>query len=187
MSEETKQEDTPKVEEKVSKITPIDLKKASNTHIEKHLMEFEEYNLKMDVFFDKQRENMNLELNKLFTILGSRNYKDFIDLQSQALALRQTIQESISFYMQKLSKASTNYKKANADRIEYYMTGYGIKVSDGTRTKLIDRDLSERDRNVELFQTHIEYLRECRAACDQIGYAVKNLVGLISYISILDK
>ncbi len=89
--------------------------------------------------------------------------------------------------MKRLSKSNTNYKKANADRVEYYMTGFGIKVSDATRTKLIDRDLSERERNVESLQTHIEYLRECRNGCDQIGYAVKNLVGLISYISILDK
>lgn len=186
MSENTNQ-DIEKTEEKQTKISAIDLKKASNTQIEKNLQELEEYNNRMDTFFDKEREAMNKEMNILFAILGTKNYKDFIELQSNALALRQTIQEKIGFYMKRLSKSNTNYKKALADRVEYYMTGYGIKVSDGTRTKLIDRDLSERERNIETLQTHIEYLRECRNGCDQIGYAVKNLVGLISYINILEK
>ena len=188
MSEEINKDiETNDKDQKKVKMSPVDLKKATNQQIEKNLYELDEYNLKMENFFNKQREDINKELESLFGTLGTKNYKDFIELQSHTLALRQRIQEQISFYMQKLSKASTNYKQANADRVEYYMTGYGIKVSDGTRTKLIDRDLSERDRNVEAFQTHIEHLRECRNACDQLNYAVKNMVGLISYINILEK
>ncbi len=84
-------------------------------------------------------------MNILFAILGTKNYKDFIELQSKTLALRQTIQEKIGFYMKRLSKSNTNYKKANADRVEYYMTGFGIKVSDATRTKLIETYLREKE------------------------------------------
>jgi hypothetical protein len=184
MSEENKEEvlDKPK-----RTLSYIDYKKASNIQIEKNLQELEEYIDTTDTILDNQRKKISSEINTLFQILGCKDYKQFMDLQSQTLALRQTIQEQITYFMQKLSKANANFKKVNADRIEYYMTGYGIKVSDGTRTKLIDRDLSGRERAIESYQNHIEFLRECRNSCDQVGYAVKNLVGLISYINILDK
>ena len=167
---------------KANKITNLDLKKATIQQIEQQINELIEYNNTMDNFFDEQRKNMNIQLQNLYIVLGSKDYKTFMDLQSKALALRQTIVESISYYMQKLSKANSNYRKMYADRIDYYAVGHGLKLTDGTRTKMIDRDLSERNRNVELFQTHIEYLRECKNSCDQIGYAVKNLISLVSYM-----
>ena len=163
---------------------PIDLRKATNTQIEDNLLEFEEHNGKMEIMFDTQRLKVKEQLEELFDVLRTNDYKLFITLQSNALALRTTIQEQITYFMQKLTKANANNKVAIGNRCEYYATGYGIKVTDSTRNKYIDRDLSERDRNVELFQTHIEFLRESRISCDQINYAVKNMVGLVAYINI---
>lgn len=169
-----------------SKLTAIDLKKATSAQIDNYILECEEHNNKMEVLFDNQRHKIGEELTPLFAILGSKNYKDFIELQASSLALRQTIQEQIIYYMQKLSKANANFKVANGNRQEYYSTGYGLKITDGLKNKLVDRDLSERERTIELFQSHIEYLRECRYSCDQIQFAVKNMVGLVSYISVLE-
>jgi hypothetical protein len=187
MSDNNTVENNNESSDKPKKLTHVDYKKASNPQIEKHLLELEDYNDKMCTLFDKQRKDLNKELDELFAILGSKDYKTFMDLQSRALATRQSIQENIVYYMQKLSKANSNFHKAQGDRTEYYLTGYGIKINDGIKNKLVDRDLSERTRNIETFQAHIEFLRECRSSCDQIGYAVKNLVGLISYINVIDK
>lgn len=169
----------------MSEITKIDYKKATNAQIDINIEELDLHNSKIETVLDEQKKNISNELKELFTILGSKDYKSFLDLQSNSLALRQSIQDSISFYMQKLSKTNANYKRMNGDRVEYYMTGYGMKVSDKTRTDLINRDLSERNRNIELLETHIEFLRESRVSCDQIGYAIKNLVGLLGYMNVL--
>ena len=136
----------------------------------------------MEDFLDSQRTKFDKEIKDLFIILASKNYKDFLDLQSKSLALRQSLQESITFYMQKLTKSNSLYKKTFGERTEYYLTGFGIKTSDSIKTKLIERDMCEKNRNVKLLENHIEHLRECRNECDQIGYAIKNLIGLINVI-----
>lgn len=166
------------------KLSPIDLKKASNSQIEIHICEYEENNNTAEQLFNNERVKWNNEMQILYTLLSSKNYSEFPNLQSKTLSTRQLLQESITGMMQKLAKANSSISKATGERIEYYAIGHGLRVSDGTRTKLIDRDLSERKRYIELLETHIEYLRECRNGCDQIGYAVKNLVGLIAYLSI---
>ncbi len=186
MSEEIKVQTQVQTSPLPPKKLSIDYKKASNTLIDQHIIYLEQNNDAMDDLLNKEKSVFNRDLEVLYTILKSKNYQEFMELQGKGLSLRQIIQDKIGFYMNQLSKHTAKYKVANAERIEYYQTGYGIKVSDGTRTKLIDRDLSERGRTVEILQSHIEYLRECRNGCDQIGYAVKNLTALITYIS-LDK
>ena len=156
--------------EKEYKITHIDLRKATPVQIEKYINELDEYNNKMEDFLDSQRTKFDKEIKDLFIILASKNYKDFLDLQSK------------SFYMQKLTKSNSLYKKTFGERTEYYLTGFGIKTSDSIKTKLIERDMCEKNRNVKLLENHIEHLRECRNECDQIGYAIKNLIGLINFI-----
>lgn len=162
-------------EDKKMTLTKIDLKKASTAQIEKYIFELDDFNQRMEIFFDNERNKLNVEIQALFTELGKKDFHNFVVLQAESLAVRQTVVNIIAVYMQKLSKATSNFNISNSDRIEYYATGYGIKVSDGTRTKLIDKDLSERERNIKLFQTHIGFLRECLKSIDQIGYAIKNV------------
>lgn len=184
MSENTTENQTETQKAEKTKLTPIDLRKASASQIELHIAEFEEFNLKAENFFISQRKNIEKELNLLYDVLRSQDYKQFIILQANALALKQTINEHLANYMSKLSRANANLKVATANRTEFYMTGYGIKVSDGLKNKLVDRDLSERERNIELFQIHIEFLRESGKNCDNIHYTVKNMIGLITYMNL---
>lgn len=167
-----------------NKMSALNLKNATTSQIELHLKELEIFNSKVELLFDEQREKINSSLVEIYEVLGSRNYQKYLDLQSKALVLRQGIQDSITSYMQKLSTVNSDMKKSYSDRVEYYMTGYGLKVTDSTRAKLIEKDLSESARYKDLLENHIEYLRECRIGCDQIGYAIKNTVGLLQYISV---
>lgn len=165
------------------KLSPIDLRKANASQIEAHIIEFEKFNAKAEVFFDNQRISIDEQMNVLFDVLRIQDYKQYIILQSNAMALRQTIQEHISKFLNKLSRANANYKVACGNRHEYYMTGYGIKIAEGMKSKLVDRDLSERERNIELYQTHIEYLRDSSKSCADIQYAVKNAIALFTYLN----
>ena len=94
------------------------------------------------------------------------------------------LQDDISKHTSQLTKAYVSYKNAFGDRMEYYMTGFGVKTSSSEKVKMVDRDLAEAKRRVELLETHIEFLKECRYSCDQVGYSIKNIVGLISYLEI---
>lgn len=158
----------------------FDYKKTQNIDIENGRVS--ELNIKVENFFDNERSKWNTELQELHDILHSNKHEDFIRLQSKCLSIRQMIQESITKYMNKLSKENAKYRKYNADRFEFYMTGFGLKTGAGDKKILIDRDLTESKHNVELIESHIEYLRECRISCDQIQFAVKNAIALLNYL-----
>ncbi len=167
---------------KKPKLTYVDLKKASNTQLENNISEFEALNNIHENLFKNSRKSINDEIDNLLAVLSAKDFKKFINLQSDTLALRQRIQEEIAMIMVRLSKANASYKRAFADRCDYYTTGHGLKVSDGTRTKLIDRDLSERTRGTDLLEAHIEFLRSSSQTCDSIGYTIKNIASLMAYI-----
>lgn len=160
----------------------IDLTKASRDQIDKYNEKTENLNEKLEDYFEKERSKWEKELMPLYQTLSDRDNYKIINLQSSTLSLRHKIQDEISSYMAKLSKEMPKYKASYADRMEFYMHGYGIKTASSEKTKMVDRDLSEKKRNIELLENHIEFLRQCRYACDQIQYSVKNIVGLMNYM-----
>ena len=165
------------------KITSIDYRTANHQMIEKNTWEYEENNNRYEEICGEKREEISLRMNNLYALLNKREPALYMDIHAQALSLRQEIQNSIAENMQRLSKYNAKYNIANGERIEYYATGYGMKVTDKQRTELICKDLAERKRSLELIETYIEFLRECKFNCDSIGYAIKNFVSLLTYLS----
>ena len=162
----------------------IDLKKADMKTIQIMNTKMNNANDQADIMFRDQREVWSNTLTPLYKKLSTREPKIIMDAQSECLAIRSRLQDDISKHTSQLTKAYVSYKNAFGDRMEYYMTGIGVKTSSSEKVKMVDRDLAEAKRRVELLETHIEFLKECRYSCDQVGYSIKNIVGLISYLEI---
>ena len=60
------------------KLSPIDLRKANASQIEAHIIEFEKFNAKAEVFFDNQRISIDEQMNVLFDVLRIQDYKQYI-------------------------------------------------------------------------------------------------------------
>lgn len=161
----------------------LDLKKANANQIVNMNNNMCIKNDKAEVIFTKEREKWSELLRPLYARLGRRDAVDYVLIQSECLSIREQLQQSIAFHQTQLSKAHVTYKNAFGERMEFYMHGFGIKVNTGEKTKLVDRDLAEAKRRSELLEVHIDFLRECRYSCDQVGYAVKNFTELMKYIS----
>ena len=160
----------------------FDFMTATKAELDKHIEDKEKSNEKITEFFSKEREEWSKQLLPLYKTLSYRDMNKIADLQAETLSLRHRIQDKISEYMSSLSKQSSYYKKSWADKIQYYHTGFGIKLSSTEKKEFVNRDLREDKVGLELMETHIEFLRECRYSCDQIQYAVKNLIGLMAYV-----
>jgi ketosteroid isomerase-like protein len=132
---------------------------------------------------DQHRQKWNNEVELLFNVLRSGDVKEFNDLQAKALSLRQRLTEEITTYLNKISKDKRTLDKCIADRVEYYMHGFGMKTTDKQQKDMINRDLAQKQRSMELLEAHVEHLRETRTVCDQIGYAVKNRLGFMAYLT----
>lgn len=163
-------------------MTKFNFMTATKAELQTHIEEKEKSNIKITEFFTKERAEWSNELTPLYKTLAYRDMNKIVDLQAETLSLRHRIQDKISEYMSSLSKQNTYYKTSAADRTQYYLTGFGIKTSSTEKKEFVNRDLAQDKSGLELMETHIEFLRECRYNCDQIGYAVKNMIGLMAYI-----
>lgn len=161
----------------------INFMKATREELQTFMDSLEATNDKIETAFEKERGEWSAELNPLYDTLRYMDKTKVVNLQAETLSLRQRIQDKITYYMSQLSKRMPIYRQSVGDRFEFYATGFGIKSSDGLKKSFVDRDMSQRKRNIELLENHIEFLRECRYSCDQIQYSVKNIVGIAQYIT----
>jgi hypothetical protein len=160
----------------------MDFLRADKKAIEQNIIALEQKNQRLDEWLEKQRVEYGEKIKPLLTTLGLKDLLGTIQLQSDALNLRQEVCEDIARFMVKYSAQKMAVRKATADRMEFYMTGFGVKTSVAERVQMIDRDLRENQRGLELIETHMEYLRDLRSTCDNIGYAMKNRVSMLGYI-----
>jgi hypothetical protein len=160
----------------------MDFLKADKKTIEQHIAGLEAKNANVEKYLFEERNQYNTKLNKLIQTLGDKDILNTIQLQSDALHVRQEVVDDMAKWTTKYTGQKSAYNKSVADRMEYYMSGFGLKTTNGERVQMIDRDLREVKRGLELIEAHIEFLRDTRATCDNIGYAMKNRTVMLQYI-----
>ncbi|CAG7580438.1 MAG: hypothetical protein SLAVMIC_00415 [uncultured marine phage] len=151
----------------------IKKKKESNNRMEDFLKsKREDWNSKVDVVFDTiKHQNLNAE-----------EFKKVIDSQATALSYIQHLNDESSFFLNKMSKNSTSVKLARQEKFLFYSTGFGIKTNLGEKKILIDAHIAEEDREIELIETHIDFLRETVKNLQTFNFSVKNIVSLMDFL-----
>jgi len=135
----------------------------------------------LEEYFEAQRTEWSNKLKPLYTAIRG-DHRELIDTQALQLSYRHMAMDDATKLLSKLSRELSKKKILERDSFLYYATGYGLKTSNPEKTKLIDADLAERVRVIELIQEHIDYLREIIKLLDQIGYAIKNRISIFNYL-----
>lgn len=145
-----------------------------------------ETNDKLEEFFNAKREEWNKNINPLFDVLRNNwtleSAPKIIEIQSLALSYRQNINEQISFFLNKRSKEEVKIKKLKQDKFVFYATGFGLKTNLGEKALLIDAHIAENDRNIQLIENYIEFLRSCSKNLESLSYTIKNIIELMNYL-----
>lgn len=144
-------------------------------------------NEKYELYFETKREKWNEELDPIFEAIFQNNFtlnnsRTIVDAQAKALSFRQRIQKDISKYAQKLSKQKSQNKILSQEKFIFYSTGFGLKTNLGEKKLLIDGHLRENERQCDLIETHIDFLRETASTLESFQYSVKNVIALIEYL-----
>ena len=163
-------------------ITGLDKLKKDSAEILKWIEYMRSLNDKLDDYLANQRKEWGEKMSPLYEQLNS-NPELLIDVQATALSYRQVVCDEINMFLSKLSKETPKLKQAKAERFIFYSTGYGLKTTAGEKSMLFDAELAQYERHVGLLQIHIDFLRECRSNCDNIGYAIKNRLSLFAYLT----
>jgi len=145
-----------------------------------------ETNDKLEEYFNLRREEWNKNLTPLFEVVklsfSTENSSKITEVQSIALSYRQSLNEQISFFLNKRTKEEVKNKRIRQDKFVFYATGFGLKTNLGEKSILIDAHLAENDRNILLIENHIEFLRNCSKNLESLGYTIKNIIELMNYL-----
>jgi tRNA(Ser,Leu) C12 N-acetylase TAN1 len=145
-----------------------------------------ETNDRLESFFLDKRTEWNKTIEPLFEILkfemNSETSKKIMEIQSLCLSYRQMITEQISVFLDKRSKQEVKLKRLKQDKFIWYATGFGIKTNMGEKTLLIEAHVAEEQRNIELIENYIEFLRQSNKNLESLQYTIKNIIDLFNYL-----
>lgn len=145
-----------------------------------------ETNDKLEEFFNNKRKKWNDSIEPLFSVMKNNftieNSQKIIEIQSLALSYRQAINEEISYFLNKRSREDVKLKVLKQDKFIYYATGVGLKTNMGEKTLLIDAHISENERNIQILDTHVEFLRSSSKNLETLGFTIKNIIELMNYL-----
>lgn len=146
-----------------------------------------ESNNRLEEFLKGKRDEWNKKVDDVFTTIKHHNlnaeqFKKVIDSQSIALSYIQHLNDESSFFLNKMSKNATGVKLARQEKFLFYSTGFGIKTNLGEKKILIDAHIAEDDREIELIETHIDFIRETVKNLQTFNYSVKNIISLLDFL-----
>lgn len=111
----------------------------------------------------------NLSLNSL---------KDIPDIQAESISNKQLIFDEIAIYTAKIYRQKQQIKKLEKLRFEFYTSSYPIKTSGPEKLRLIQSDLADRQYIVDIYDGHIEQLRETASEFIRVVFSSKDKIQL---------
>ena len=137
-----------------------------------------ETNDKLEEFFNNKRAEWTSNVEPLFDVIKNNinleSFSKVVEAQSIALSFRQNINEQISFFLNKRSKEEVKIKKVKQDKFMFYALGVGLKTSLGEKNTLIDAHIAENERNIQLIENYVEFLRSTSKNLEALGFTIKN-------------
>jgi hypothetical protein len=145
-----------------------------------------ETNDKLEEFFKSKRQEWKDLIEPLFLVLkielNSQTSKQIMETQSTCLTYRQLLTEQISHFLDKRSRQDVKLKKVRQDKFIWYATSFGVKTNMGEKTLLIDAHVAEEQRNIELIENYIEFLRQSNKNLESLQFTIKNIIDLFNYL-----
>jgi len=150
------------------------------------IKKLKEKNDRLELWFTQKREDWAKLLEPLFQVVKieiSRETSSRIsDTQALALSYRQRINEQVSEFLDKRSKQDVKLKRLKQDKFLFYATGFGVKTNYGEKQLLIEGHLAEEQRNIELIENYIEFLRGMNKNLESLQYTLKNIIELYNIL-----
>jgi len=145
-----------------------------------------ETNDRLEDFFNNKRSEWSKLIEPLFEVLkleiNSQTSKQIMETQSLCLSYRQLITEQISTFLDRRSKQDVKLKRIKQDKFIWYATSFGVKTNMGEKSLLIEAHVAEEQRNIELIENYIEYLRQTNKNLESLQFTIKNIIDLFNYL-----
>jgi hypothetical protein len=100
-------------------------------------------------------------------------------LSAETISIRQILTEQIKSMSYNIFKFRQKVKVFEKERLEFYLLSYPVKTNSGEKYKMIEADLAAYQYRIDIFDVHVNFLRETVKNIDQINYSIKNKITLL--------
>lgn len=146
--------------------------------------------------FDELLEKLENELNASETVWNGRvaelskrmretDLRKTPDLQAEIVSLRQVIIDEIKANSYRILKSLPKLKEQQKKQFEFFTTGYKIPVKHSTdKRMLMDAALAKHQHKIDLYENHIQFLRDTGKNLDNLHYAIKNKIEIMNIMGL---
>ena len=135
-------------------------------------------NTTLEERFKEERSEWN---DKIITLIESiKNTSKLAEAQVIQLSYRQIVQDKLAEYRILLEKRQEMFDKQNVERFREYKLSYDIKLSSAEIQAFVQSDCKALKLQIKMIQTQIVYFEESIKTLDNLGYAIKNKIEIMS-------
>ena len=136
-------------------------------------------NITLEERFKEERADWN---NKIITLIESIKYtQKLAEAQITQLSYRQMLQDKLVEYRILHEKRQEVFDKQTVDRFREYKLSYDIKLSSSETQAFVQSDCKALKLQIKMIHTQIIYFEESIKTLDNIGYAIKNKIEIMSH------
>ena len=136
-------------------------------------------NTTLEERFKEERLDWN---SKIIGLIESiKHTSKLSEAQVIQLSYRQMIQDKLAEYRILHEKRQEMFDKQTTDRFREYKLGYDIKLSGSETQAFVQSDCKALKLQLKMIHTQIIYFEESIKTLDNIGYAIKNKIEIVSH------
>ena len=137
-----------------------------------------ETNVTLEERFKEERNDWN---NKIITLIESiKHTSKLAEAQVIQLSYRQMVQDKLADYRILHEKRQEMLDKQTVDRFREYKLSYDIKLSSSEAQAFVQADCQALKLQIKMIHTQIVYFEESIKTLDNLGFAIKNKIEIMS-------
>lgn len=135
-------------------------------------------NTTLEERFKDERTDWN---DKIIKLIESIKYtQNLAEAQITQLSYRQMLQDKLVEYRILHEKRQEMFDKQTVDRFREYKLSYDIKLSSSETQAFVQSDCRALKLQIKMIQTQIIYFEESIKTLDNLGFAIKNKIEIMS-------
>lgn len=136
-------------------------------------------NTTLEERFKEERSDWNGKIIEL--VESIKHTSKLSEAQVIQLSYRQMIQDKLAEYRILHEKRQEMFDKQTTDRFREYKLSYDIKLSGAETQAFVQSDCKALKLQLKMIHTQIIYFEESIKTLDNIGYAIKNKIEIVSH------
>ena len=135
-------------------------------------------NATLEERFKEERSEWN---DKIITLFESiKQTSKLAEAQVIQLSYRQMVQDKLAEYRILHEKRQEMFDKQTVERFREYKLSYDIKLSSSETQAFVQSDCKALKLQIKMIHTQIVYFEESIKTLDNLGYAIKNKIEMMS-------